>query len=94
MRLLWPVLALLTSCAMADYQAGIDASNRGDHDRALSELSPGAGSGDSRAQRALSHMYPRGLGVPKTRAVPRPGANGPWKGCWAEAFTVLVECLR
>jgi len=68
--LLWPVLLLLASFATADYRTGIDALNRGDHARALSELEPLAESGDNRAQWSLSYMYRRGLGVPKnpTRA--------------------------
>lgn len=63
--LLWPVLLLLASCAAADYRAGIDAMNRGDHARALAELEPLAEAGDNRAQWALGYMYRRGLGVPK-----------------------------
>ncbi len=66
--LLWPVLPLVASCALADYQTGIEALNRGDHARALSELEPLAQSGDSRAQWALGYMHRRGLGVPKDPA--------------------------
>lgn len=65
---LWPVLLLVAPCALADYQTGIEALNRGDHARALSELEPLAQSGDSRAQWALGYMHRRGLGVPKDPA--------------------------
>jgi S1-C subfamily serine protease len=66
--LLWPVLLLVASCAAADYRAGIEALNRGDHGRAFNELEPLAKSGNSRAQWALGYMYRRGLGVPKDQA--------------------------
>jgi S1-C subfamily serine protease len=58
-----PVFGAAT--AMADYGSGIDALNRGDYAKALTDLRPLAEKGESRAQWALGYMYRLGLGVPK-----------------------------
>ena len=51
--------------AWADFQAGMDARNRGDFAKALREWRPLAEQGDARAQYYLGLLYENGDGVPR-----------------------------
>ena len=55
--LVWPGLAL------ADFQAGVDAYERGDYSTALKEWLPLAEAGNGEAQSFLGEMYRKGEGV-------------------------------
>ena len=57
--------------AWADYQAGMDAYNRGDYATALREWRPLAEQGDARAQFRLGSLYENGDGVPRDFAKAR-----------------------
>jgi TPR repeat protein len=65
-------LVLLIIClalpAWADFQAGMDANNRGDYATALREWRPLAEQGDARAQFDLGLLYENGDGVPRDYA--------------------------
>ncbi len=56
---------MLSIPAWADFQAGMDAYNRGDYDTALKELRPLAEQGHAKAQLKLGIMYSQGQGVPQ-----------------------------
>ena len=76
MPLRFPIaLALSLVClvvpAWADYQAGMDANNRGDYATALREWQPLAEQGDARAQFDLALLYENGDGVPRDYAKAR-----------------------
>jgi uncharacterized protein len=76
MPLRFPIaLALSLVClvvpAWADYQAGMDANNRGDYATALREWQPLAEQGDARAQFDLGLLYENGDGVPRDYAKAR-----------------------
>lgn len=62
-------LVLLIVClavsVWADFQAGMDANNRGDYATALREWRPLAEQGDTLAQDNLGTLYFNGEGVPK-----------------------------
>ena len=58
-------LVCLVVPAWADYQAGMDARNRGDFAKALREWRPFAEQGDARAQYYLGLLYENGDGVPR-----------------------------
>jgi len=58
-------IACLTTPAWADYQAGIDANNRGDYATALREWRPLAEQGFTAAQFNLGQLYANGQGVPQ-----------------------------
>lgn len=51
--------------ARADFQAGVEAYNRGDYVAALNELMPLAEAGDAEAQVLVGLMYKIGGGVPQ-----------------------------
>jgi uncharacterized protein len=51
--------------AWADFQAGMDAKNRGDFAKALREWRPLADQGEARAQFYLGMLYENGDGVPE-----------------------------
>ncbi len=51
--------------AWADFQAGMDAKNRGNFAKALRELQPLAEQGDARAQFYLGVLHENGDGVPE-----------------------------
>ena len=51
--------------AWADFQAGMDANNRGDYATALREWQPLAEQGDALAQYNLGVLYRKGRGVPQ-----------------------------
>lgn len=51
--------------AWADFQAGMDANNRGDYAAALREWRPLAEQGDALAQYNLGVLYRKGRGVPQ-----------------------------
>jgi uncharacterized protein len=51
--------------AWADFQAGMDANNRGDYATALREWRPLAEQGDALAQYNLGVLYRKGRGVPQ-----------------------------
>ena len=66
MKRLVLVLALLyPALAFADFQAGLDAYNRGDYATAHSEWLLLAERGDARSQGLLGLMYAEGLGLPQ-----------------------------
>ena len=52
-------------CWSADFQKGLDASERGDYVTALKEWRPLAERGDANAQSNLGVMYEKGQGVPQ-----------------------------
>ncbi len=54
---------MLAVSGCADYQAGLDAYNRGDYDTALKEFRLAAEQGDAQAQFKLGVMYDEGQGV-------------------------------
>ncbi len=56
-------LALPATVLAADYQAGLEAYQRGDYATALKEWRPLAEQGDARAQHLLGAMYDNGRGV-------------------------------
>ena len=58
-------LVCLAVPAWADFQAGMDAKNRGDFAKALREWRPLAEQGDARAQFYLGMLYENGDGVPE-----------------------------
>ncbi|MCX5727856.1 MAG: sel1 repeat family protein, partial [Nitrospirae bacterium] len=58
-------LVCLVVPAWADYQAGMDANNRGDYASALREWRPLAEQGDAAAQYNLGVLYEKGRGVPQ-----------------------------
>ena len=58
-------LLLVPALGWADFQAGLDAVNRGDYDTALAEFRPVAEQGDAKAQFHLGLMYANGEGVPQ-----------------------------
>jgi uncharacterized protein len=51
--------------AWADFQAGMEANNRGDYATALREWRPLAGQGDALAQYNLGVLYRKGRGMPQ-----------------------------
>jgi len=51
--------------AWADFQAGMDANNRGDYATALREWRPLAEQGDAKAQFSFGLLYENGDGVPR-----------------------------
>ncbi len=57
-----------TAAPAADFQAGLDAYNRGDYAAAYRELLPLAEQGDAGAQFRLGVMYDEGRGVPQSDA--------------------------
>ena len=58
------IMCILTvGLVWADYQAGLEAYERGDYETALQEFQPLAESGDSNAQFRLGVMYDNGEGV-------------------------------
>ena len=61
-------LVCLVVPAWADYQAGMDANNRGDYATALREWRPLAEQGHAIAQYSLGLLYANGQGVPKDDA--------------------------
>jgi TPR repeat protein len=64
-------LVCLVVPAWADYQAGMDANNRGDYATALREWRPLAEQGHAVAQYSLGLLYANGQGVPKDDAQAR-----------------------
>ena len=58
-------VALATAPAFSDFQAGVDAFDKGDYETALREFQPIAEQGNSSAQFNLGVMYDNGLGVPQ-----------------------------
>ncbi len=56
---------MLAPPAWPDFQAGLDAYDRGDYDTALKELRPLAEQGHAKAQSNLGGMYALGKGVPQ-----------------------------
>ncbi len=56
-------LALSAHVLAADYQAGVDAADRGDYAAALKEWRPLAEQGHAGAQNNLGFMYDHGQGV-------------------------------
>ena len=57
------LLFMLAAPAWADYQAGVDAYERGDYETALKEWRPLANQGLAVAQNNLGWMYDQGEGV-------------------------------
>ncbi len=60
----WLVL-VLTPPAWADFQAGLEAADRGDYHTAVKEFQLSAERGDVKARYNLGVMYQLGLGVPQ-----------------------------
>ncbi len=56
---------MLATPVWADFQAGVDAYERGDYDTALKEWRPLAEQGHASAQFTLGGMYDKGHGVPQ-----------------------------
>ncbi len=54
---------MLAPPVLADFQAGLDAYDRGDYGTALKEFRPLAEQGHAEAQLYLGIMYSQGLGV-------------------------------
>jgi uncharacterized protein len=70
MSLRFPIVLVLSivclpTSAWADYQAGMDANNRGDYATALREWRPLAEQGFTAAQFNLGQLYANGQGVPQ-----------------------------
>ena len=63
--LLLSLLVCFAVPAWADFQAGMDAKNRGDFAKALREWRPLAEQGEARAQFYLGMLYENGDGVPE-----------------------------
>jgi TPR repeat protein len=61
-------LAVAALLAAADFQAGLDAYNRGDYAAAMQEWQPLAEQGEAHAQYNLGLLYARGQGVPRDYA--------------------------
>ena len=60
------IVCLLTvGLVSADYQAGVDAYERGDYEIALQKFQPLAEAGNPKAQFHLGQMYAKGIGVPQ-----------------------------
>jgi len=59
------LIVCLATPASADFQAGMDAYNRGNYATALSELRPLAEQGDVISQYTLGALYANGYGVPQ-----------------------------
>ncbi len=59
------IIVLVAAPAGADFEAGVEAYNRGDYATALKEWRPLAEQGDAVAQYFLAHMYENGQGVPQ-----------------------------
>ncbi|MGL1862940.1 MAG: peptidoglycan-binding protein [Pseudodesulfovibrio sp.] len=57
---------LLASPALADYQYGLDAFNKGEYEVAYTRWRKAAMTGDKRAQYHLAGLYQEGLGAPKS----------------------------
>ena len=64
-------IVCLVMPARADFQAGMDAYNRGDFKTALREWQPLADQGDARAQFSFGLLYENGDGVPRDYAKAR-----------------------
>lgn len=62
------VPAALAAGWTQDYDAGVNAFNRGDHAAALKHWKPLADKGNAKAQHYLGLMYAQGLGVPQDHA--------------------------
>lgn len=60
---LWLFLA---SPALADYQYGLDAFNKGEHHKAYTRWRKAAMKGDKHAQFQLARLYQTGIGAPKS----------------------------
>ncbi len=58
-------LLLVPALGWADFQAGVNAYERGDYETALKEFRPLAEQGYASAQYNLGVMYDNGLGVPQ-----------------------------
>jgi TPR repeat protein len=59
------LLYVIAPAVRADFQAGLDACNRGDYAAALREWQPLAEKGDANAQYNVGLLYTRGQGVPE-----------------------------
>ncbi len=59
------VVVLVAAPAWADFEAGMEAYDRGDYATALKEWRPLAEQGDANAQFNLGSMYEYGEGVPQ-----------------------------
>ncbi len=59
------VVFMLTTTTWADFQAGIEAADRGDYHTAVEEFQLSAERGDVKARYNLGVMYQLGLGVPQ-----------------------------
>ena len=57
------LVLVLVPPVWSDYQAGVDAYERGDYEYALQELRPLADQGDAAAQYKMGVMYHKGQGV-------------------------------
>ena len=64
-RSLLALALILPTVAWADFQAGLDAYNRGDFAEAYKQFLPLAEQGDAVAQLNLGFMYENGRGVPQ-----------------------------
>ncbi len=77
-------LALSAPVLAADYQAGVDAADRGDYAAALEEWLPLAEQGDAAAQISLGVMYEYGEGVTQDYAeAPTRSSSPTWRSCAA-----------
>ncbi len=62
------VVVLVAAPACTDYEAGVEAYQRGDYATALTKFRPLAQQGDARAQYKLGLIYSKGQGVPQDYA--------------------------
>lgn len=65
LRIVLPIAALVLAIPAwsADFQAGLDAFNSADYEKALAEWQPLADAGDAEGQYGLGMMYGNGFGV-------------------------------
>ena len=89
------LLICLVKPAWADFQAGMDARNRGDFTKALREWQPLADKGDVHAQFYVGLLYENGDGVPRDIAKARQWyeKSAAQKGANAQVYLGLLSAF-